>query len=95
MSIIIKSETYYSLKEMETIQSSSSSSSKPFEVGNLLLSERDGNKISKYTFDHSNTPVGNLLLSERDGNLASHTHRQAVLLFVGNLLLSERDGNQQ
>jgi len=42
---------------------------KQFEVGNPLLSERDGNHPHVQKSKPTHSPVGNPLLSERDGNV--------------------------
>jgi len=63
------------------------------EVGNPLLSERDGNLITN-KFPVFDVTVGNPLLSERDGNsVLPPSAYPCPKLIVGNPLLSERDGN--
>ena len=56
-SILIMSETYYSLKEMETtIDSENSTGFNIAIVGNLLLSERDGNSVLCWWTPHTCSP---------------------------------------
>ncbi len=62
-----KSETHYSLKEMETNHTVLVKSCMVL-VGNPLLSERDGNTSESCQNLHCTIRVRNPLLSERDGN---------------------------
>jgi len=60
---------------METVFSVDEHLILALHVGNLLLSERDGNPTISFQTYYSPLLVGNLLLSERDGNPA---RREAV-----------------
>jgi len=88
------SETHYSLKEMETPTSKTGTDFNKSNVGNPLLSERDGNSPKR-----SKVPWISFIMSETHYSLKEMetlplgTHLLGDLALVGNPLLSERDGN--
>jgi len=63
---------------METVFSVDEHLILALHVGNLLLSERDGNPTISFQTYYSPLLVGNLLLSERDGNSYIFANHSAV-----------------
>ena len=88
------SETYYSLKEMETLYFLSSRSAFITLVGNPLLSERDGNKLLLlYRLHKTHKCRKPTTLWKRWKQRSSKPVHGKFVILVGNPLLSERDGN--
>ncbi len=93
LSLRAKSETHYSLKEMETLLDFLSSMFHTTQSETHYSLKEMETDLHSITFFISSSPVGNPLLSERDGNIINHIIPFTISLIVGNPLLSERDGN--